>query len=141
MTSEDPGIRKLMAAVLGSAVEDLVKNDPDSRNRKESTEYLNAYHWVFQEDNKEVYSFETVCESLDLNADELRTKIQQALDYLNPLKEAGLDCRSSRGLTAYQKLQELQVDDPLAVMQEMYQREPNKKITLDKLIKHCQGEK
>jgi hypothetical protein len=66
--------RRLMAAVLMDAVAVLATDLPHPRNHRLREETRN---WVMACDREWPFSFENVCESLELDPDFMRTRIHQ----------------------------------------------------------------
>lgn len=77
--------KELMLAVLedgmGSFQQNLFANRP-----RDKTKFQEAEEWILEESRHWLFSFEIICEALDINADYLRSKLigwkQSKLDHL-----------------------------------------------------------
>jgi hypothetical protein len=62
---------KLMFAVLNDALECLEKYH-NSKRRRDGMLYREAKYWVWGTDDDNIFSFENICETLQINANYLR---------------------------------------------------------------------
>jgi hypothetical protein len=68
------GERRLMAAVLEDALAVLATAARTPSDRRLQAE---TWNWIMAYDREWPFSFDNVCESLDLDPDTLRTRVQQ----------------------------------------------------------------
>jgi hypothetical protein len=64
------GERRLMAAILGDAIQVYVKGR--QRGMTQGLLYREAEEWIESRDRRSLFAFETVCDVLHLDADRLR---------------------------------------------------------------------
>jgi hypothetical protein len=62
---------KLMWAVLARAVKDIARDNVSTLDRD------SAIHWIFNEENHYIFSFETLCLHLDIDPAHFRAKIRK----------------------------------------------------------------
>jgi hypothetical protein len=74
-SASDPE-RRLMLAVLSDAIECFQKY-ANAENRRGRTLYANAESWINSRDSSWPYSFEQICDVLDINANYLRIGLVQ----------------------------------------------------------------
>jgi hypothetical protein len=84
------GERRLMSAVLQEGIETFQKHAA-SRDELGRTLFEEAHRWVVARFDRSLFSFATVCEMLEIDADYLRTGL------LRWLEEQGPRTRATRG--------------------------------------------
>ena len=75
MENNIEGIKRLMVAIVGRAVDDLISNNPTNRD------YLSARAYI--DDDREtdyVFSFRNICETLNFDPDYIRRGIYDSLE-------------------------------------------------------------
>ncbi len=84
--------KRLAEAILERAIIDLLK--PVAEERKKTLEWVTAYHWIFNPEWPSILKFESCCDALDINPDEMRKMLKMACDS----KTMAMDilCRSKR---------------------------------------------
>jgi len=71
-----PGEKRLMLSVLEDAVECFMKYI-DASTKKSQGLFRDAETWIALEDKKWVFSFDNVCEALDIDPDYLRRGLRE----------------------------------------------------------------
>jgi len=71
-----PGEKRLMLSVLEDAVECFMKYI-DASTKKSQGLFRDAEMWITLEDKKWVFSFDNVCEALDIDPDYLRRGLRE----------------------------------------------------------------
>jgi len=70
--------KRLAEAVLERAIIDLLK--PIAEEKKKTLEWLTSYHWIFNPEWPSILKFESCCDALDINPDEMRRVLKKACD-------------------------------------------------------------
>lgn len=73
--SRPDGVRDLMAAVLEDAIRAYVTNLM-GRTTKQRRRFEEVEAWLETRGDKAPFSFETICETFDIDADELRRRLK-----------------------------------------------------------------
>lgn len=68
--------KKLSEAVLERAIVDLLK--PIVEEKRRGMDWITAYKWIFDAHWPSILKFELCCDSLGLNADEVRRVLRKA---------------------------------------------------------------
>lgn len=70
--------KRLAEAILERAIIDLLK--PIAEERKKSLDWVTAYHWIFNPQWPSILKFESCCDALDINPEEMRRMLRQACE-------------------------------------------------------------
>ncbi|MEA2626291.1 MAG: hypothetical protein QOD06_2336 [Candidatus Binatota bacterium] len=70
------GEKRLMLAVLEDAI-DCYQKYAFAREPRGREFFAEAEEWIFSSDNSWVFSYENICQTLDLNADYIRRGLQE----------------------------------------------------------------
>jgi hypothetical protein len=74
--SRSRGERRLMLAVLGDAV-DCYRRGRRARDPATRLLFAETRAWLESTDNRAIFSFESICDALDIDADYLRRGLRQ----------------------------------------------------------------
>jgi hypothetical protein len=70
--------KRLAEAILERAIIDLLK--PIAEDKKRTLEWVTSYHWIFNSEWPSILKFESCCDALDINPEEMRRMLQRACD-------------------------------------------------------------
>ncbi len=80
--------RKLLRAVLADAMDTLLKSTR-ARDRRTLKARCEALDWVVSRSHSETFAFESICETLGLDAGSLRARVLRTLDHRAHAAAAG----------------------------------------------------
>ena len=70
--------KRLAEAILERAIIDLLK--PVAEEKKRTLDWVTAYHWIFNSDWPSILKFESCCDALDINPEEMRRMLRRACE-------------------------------------------------------------
>lgn len=70
--------KRLAEAILERAIIDLLK--PIAEEKKRTLEWVTSYHWIFNPEWPSILKFESCCDALDINPEEMRRMLKKACE-------------------------------------------------------------
>ena len=70
--------KRLAEAILERAIIDLLK--PIAEDKKRTLDWVTSYHWVFNLEWPSILKFESCCDALDINPNEMRRMLKEACE-------------------------------------------------------------